>query len=131
MPGIAGVINFEDTPNSERVVDAMVASMQNERFYVSGTHATPEMGTYVGWAAHKNSFAASQLFLNEQHDIALIVAGECFVDSNTLIGLIKKGHRIENENDWIVHLYEEEGEQLFEKLNGLFSGVLHYRNVRP
>ena len=90
MPGIAGVINFEDTPNSERVVDAMVASMQNERFYVSGTHATPEMGTYVGWAAHKNSFATSQLFLNEQHDIALIVAGECFVDSNTLIGLIKR-----------------------------------------
>ena len=124
MPGIAGVINFEDTPNSERVVDAMVASMQNERFYVSGTHATPEMGTYAGWTAHKDSFAASQLILNEQRDIALIIAGECFADFDTRIISEKKGHRIEEKNDWIVHLYEEEGEQFFEKLNGLFSGVL-------
>ena len=131
MPGIAGVINFEDTPNSERVVDAMVASVCRRPGNGWRPHATPGMGIYVGWVAHKNSFAANQVFLNEQHDISLIVAGECFVDSNTLIGLIKKGHRIENENDWIVHLYEEEGEQLFEKLNGLFSGVLHYRNVRP
>jgi asparagine synthetase B (glutamine-hydrolysing) len=84
------------------------------------------------WAGrHIRILSPRASYFNEQHDIALIVAGECFVDSNTLIGLIKKGHRIENENDWIVHLYEEEGEQLFEKLNGLFSGVLHYRNVRP
>ena len=124
MPGIAGIFNSEHTADCERLVEAMVASMRNEPFYVSGTHATPGMGIYVGWVAHKNSFAANQVFLNEQHDIALIVAGECFVDSNTLIGLRKKGHRIENENDWIVHLYEEKGEQLFEKLNGLFSGVL-------
>jgi asparagine synthase (glutamine-hydrolysing) len=26
--------------------------------------------------------------------------------------------------DWLVHLYEEEGDQFFQKLNGLFSGLL-------
>jgi asparagine synthase (glutamine-hydrolysing) len=74
--------------------------------------------------AHKNSFAASQVFLNEQDDIALIVAGECFADFETRTNLGKKGHRIEKNDDWIVHLYEEEGEQFFEKLNGQFSALL-------
>ncbi len=124
MPGIAGIINSERTADCERLVEAMVASMRNEPFYVSGTHATPGMGIYVGWVAHKNSFAANQVFLNEQHDIALVFAGECFEGSETRTNLRKKGHKINRDNDWIVHLYEEEGEQLFEKLNGLFSGVL-------
>jgi asparagine synthase (glutamine-hydrolysing) len=102
----------------------MVRSMQYESFYTSGTFFAPELGVYVGWTAHENSFAASQVFFNEQRDIALIVSGECFADSETCSNLRRKGHRLETANDWLVHLYEEEGEQFVEKLNGLFSGLL-------
>ena len=41
------------------------------------------------------------------------------------LSLRQKGHRLEkNKGDWLVHLYEEEGDLFFEKLNGLFSGLL-------
>lgn len=125
MPGIAGIISQKPAPECESLVKTMVASMENERFYVSGTYAVPGMAVYGGWVAHEESFAAGQIFFNEQRDIALIFSGECFVDPETRVGLRQRGHRLEgNTADWLVHLYEEEGDQFFEKLNGLFSGLL-------
>ena len=84
----------------------------------------PELGVYAGWTAHENSFAADQVFLNEQRDIALLLSGECFVDQEVRSALKRNGHCLEETNNWLVHLYEEEGEQFVEKLNGLFSGLL-------
>src|SRR4029077_15605335 len=49
---------------------------------------------------------------------------ECYVDPETRSSLTKKGHILGNSNDWLVHLYEEDGDQFFEKLNGLVSGLL-------
>jgi asparagine synthase (glutamine-hydrolysing) len=102
----------------------MVGAMEYEAFYDSGTHSIPKLGIYTGWVAHEDSFAASQAFFNEQRDIVLVMAGECYVDPETRNSLTRKGHRLENSDDWLVHLYEEEGDQFFEKLNGLFSGLL-------
>jgi len=92
----------------------MVASMENETFYTSGMYAVPEMGVYGGWVAHKDSFAAGQVFFNEQRNVALIFAGECFADPEMHAELRRKGHEIgEAAGDWLVHLYEEEGDQFF------------------
>jgi asparagine synthase (glutamine-hydrolysing) len=102
----------------------MVGAMEYEAFYDSGTHSIPKLGIYTGWVAHEDSFAASQAFFNEQRDIVLIMAGECYVDPETRSSLTRKGHRLENSHGWLVHLYEEDGDQFFEKLNGLFSGLL-------
>src|SRR5437899_10147893 len=121
MPGIAGMISRRPGRECESLVRAMVASMEHERFYTSGMYAAPEMGVYGGWVAFEDSFAAGQVFFNEQKDIALIFSGECFEDSETRTGLRQKGHRL---GDWLVRLYEEEGDRFFEKLNGLFSGLL-------
>lgn len=99
--------------------------MVHETSYISGMHFVPEMGIYAGWTAHDGSFAAHQLFLNEQKDVAVVLSGECFVDNDVFIHLKQKGHRFQkNKGDCLVHLYEEEGDKFFEKLNGLFSGLL-------
>jgi len=125
MPGIVGMISQRPPEDCQRLVETMVAVMQHERFYVSGTHFVPEMGLYAGWVAHENSFAASQPFLNERRDLALILSGECFLDPQTRIELHRKGHDIgTNKASWLVHLYEEQGEQFFGNLNGIFSGLL-------
>jgi asparagine synthase (glutamine-hydrolysing) len=125
MPGIVGMISQRPAEECESLVRAMVASMEHESFYSSGTYSAPDMGTYGGWIAHENSFAANQVFFNEQKDVALIFSGECFLDPEIRADLIQKGHILEkNRGDWLVHLYEEEGDQFFEKLNGLFSGLL-------
>lgn len=103
----------------------MVAPLKHEDFYTTGTYFVPEMGVYAGWIALENSFAANQVFFNEQRDIAILFSGECFIDPQTLIELRDAGHDLGNEDaNWLVHLYEREGNDFFGKLNGLFSGLL-------
>lgn len=124
MPGIAGIISDRPVEECQRLVRAMVLSMEHEPFYTSGVYAAPWLGVCVGWIAHENSVAAGQVFFNEQRDIALVLSGECFVDQETRSTLKRKGHELAETNNWLVHLYEEEGERCFEKLNSLFSGLL-------
>ena len=99
--------------------------MDYEPIYNSGTYSVTEMGIYAGWVVHENSFGAGQPFFNEQRDIALLFSGECFPDPEMRTELTRKGHELgEGASAWIAHLYEEEDEQFFGKLNGLFSGLL-------
>ena len=99
--------------------------MEHELFYDSGLYCVPEMGIYAGWVAHENSLAAGQPFVNEVNDIVLLLSGECFVDREVGVQLRQKGHELGcAAGSWLVHLYEEEGDGFFEKLNGLFSGLL-------
>ena len=85
----------------------------------------PEMGIYAGWVVPRNSFGAGQPCFNEQRDIALLFSGEFFADPEMRIDLTRKGHELEEAvSAWIAHRYEEQGDRFFEKLNGLFSGLL-------
>ena len=108
----------------------MLDCLRHEVFYVNGTHAEPAMGIYCGWTAQAGSFAASQLFENEQRDVALILSGECFAPAGKRESLRQAGHVVgPNPGDWLVHQYEESGVEFFKSLNGLFSGVLIDRRV--
>jgi asparagine synthase (glutamine-hydrolysing) len=125
MPGIVGIISHRPPEECQDLVTSMVGSMEHEPFYASGMYAAPEMGVYGGWVAHENSFAAGQIFFNERKDIALLFSGECFADPETGAELRRKGHELaEAAGSWMIHLYEDEGDRFFEKLNGLFSGLL-------
>src|SRR6266446_11000334 len=118
MPGIAGIISQRPSEECQDLVTSMVGSMEHEPFYTSGMYGVPEMGAYGGWVTHENSFAAREPFFNEQRDIALLFSGECFVDPETRVDLKRKGHELgQAAGSWLVHFYEEEGDQFFEKLN--------------
>src|SRR5262249_43143243 len=108
-----------------RLVETMTGCLQHEKFHVSGTFSAAELGVYGGWVALQDSFAHCQPLTNEQADIILLVAGECFAEPDVRTQLKARGHCVEATNAaWMVHLYEEEGESFFEQLNGLFSGLL-------
>src|SRR5438132_6187639 len=125
MPGIVGIISRRPPEECQSLVKSMASSMEHEPFYHSGTYSVPEMSIYAGWTVHENSRSTGQPFFSEQRDIALLFSGECFVDPETRIGLRQKGHDLgQAASSWLVHLYEEEGDRFFEKLNGLFSGLL-------
>src|SRR5256885_7369268 len=125
MPGIVGIVSERPSEECKNLVKSMVASMEHESFYDSGMYSVPEIGIYPGCVAHKNSFAAGQPFFNERRDVVLLLSGECFADPETQTGLRQKGHELgQAAGSWLVHLYEEEGDRFFEKLNGLFSGLL-------
>lgn len=125
MPGIAGIISRRPPEECQRLAQAMIATMEHEPFYVSGEYADARTGLHAGWVAHESLFAANQPFLNEHEDIVLLLAGECFLDHQVGDELRQNGHNIgANKASWLVHLYEEQGEQFFGNLNGLFSGLL-------
>src|SRR4030095_968008 len=125
MPGIVGIISERSPEECQSLVKSMASSMQYESFYKSGTYSVPEMGVYAGWVAHENSFVTGQPFFNERRDVVVLVSGECFVDPGKRTDLRRKGHDLgQAAGSWLVHLYEEEGDRFFEKLNGLFSGLL-------
>src|SRR5437764_15431248 len=125
MPGIVGIVSQRPSEECQSLVKSMASSMQYESFYKSGTYLAPEMGIYAGWVAHENSFAAGQPFFNERSDVVLLLSGECFVNIGERTGLKQKGHDVGQTADTsLVHLYEKEGDRFFEKLNGLFSGLL-------
>jgi asparagine synthase (glutamine-hydrolysing) len=125
MPGIVGIVSQRSPEECESLVKSMASSMEHESFYESGMYSVPEMSIYAGWVAHETSFATGQPFFNERRDVVLLFSGECFVNPETRTGLRQKGHDVRQAaGSWLVHLYEEEGDRFFEKLNGLFSGLL-------
>src|SRR5205807_4875500 len=125
MPGIFGIVSQRPPEECKSLVKSMASSMKHEPFYHSGTYSVPEMSVYAGWVAHENSFGAGQPFFNERKDVVLLFSGECFMDPETRTALRQKGHELQQAaGNWLVHLYEEEGHHFFEKLNGLFSGLL-------
>ncbi len=125
MPGIVGIISRKPAAECARAVKTMAATMRHETFHTTGIFSAPELGVYTGWVAHENSFADHQVFQNETQDIALVFAGECFVEAETKNRLRRNGHSFSSTGgDCLVHLYEELGEKFFAELNGLFSGLL-------
>jgi asparagine synthase (glutamine-hydrolysing) len=110
MPGIVGIISQKPAAGCEARVQRMLASMRHEIFYKPETLYVSAMNIYCGGMAFENS--TSQIFSNEQKNVILIFSGECFLDSE-----------IATEN-FLIRLYEQSGQKFFEKLNGLFSGLL-------
>jgi len=125
MPGIAGIISRRPPDQCRRVVQAMVASMQHETFYASGTTFVPELGVYAGWVTHEKSFAASQAQIHQQEDILCVFAGECFFDAKTKREIAAQGQApAEADVASLIALYRKLGERFWLRLNGLFSGLL-------
>ncbi|HTV40883.1 MAG TPA: asparagine synthase-related protein [Candidatus Sulfotelmatobacter sp.] len=125
MPGIFGIICRKPATECELALSSMGAAMRLETSCKAGTYSVPEMGVCCGWAAHENAFAADQPFLNEKEDVVLVLTGECFLDPQIGADLRRDGHNVgTSKASWLVHLYEREGDKLFGRLNGLFSGFL-------
>ena len=125
MPGIAGVVSQSGANVDDRLLQAMIGTMLHEPSYSSGSYINAEIGVSVGWVSHQGSFSDCMPVWNENHDVCLLFSGEDHRDKEDVAGLHAKGHKCGHSNaEYIVHLYEEFGDGVFEALNGWFSGVL-------
>lgn len=125
MPGIAGIISRRSPDECQRLVQAMIDSMQYESFYVSGTRFIPDIGVYGGWVAHKDSFAARQSACDEYNDVTLLFSGECFPSFHSFGQPVSTENQGNNHNiNELPRLYNEKGDSFVAQLNGLFSGLL-------
>ena len=122
MPGLVGIISKQKPDNCERQVRTMLASMQYEDFYNSGVYCNPETSVYVGWTCHRKSYSDCLPVTNHARDLVLLFTGEVFEDQHQ--PSIGKSEGSANNAGRLIRLYEDYGENFFEKLNGWFSGLL-------
>ena len=110
MPGIAGIISQRPVAECRARLQFMLDTMRHETFYQAAALSFSEMGIYAGAVSFENG--DDGIIFDENEEVALIFAGECFLESK--IADVKK----------LIELYENEGESFLGKLNGLFSGLL-------
>lgn len=125
MPGISGIISTICHEANEEDLGLMVKCMMHEPHYRTGSYINTDIGLYVGWTSHEGSFSDCNPIFNERRDLALIFSGEVFSEAGVVDGLKCRGHDFDRSNaGYLVHLYEEEGDDFFKRLNGWFFGVL-------
>ena len=125
MPGITGIITKQVSGCEKELVNAMINCMQHETFYTHDTYHNADNGLFIGFTAIENSFADCMPIFNETKDVILFLTGECYEDTYKINKLAKQGHHFEPENaSYLVHQYEEEGDEIFKNLNGWFNGIL-------
>lgn len=88
----------------------MIGIMKCEDFYRSETCAVPELKIHAGFVGFNES--RDGIFSDPTGNIVLVFSGECFLPDG--VATIDK----------IARLYEREGDQMLEKLNGLFCGLI-------
>lgn len=125
MPGITGIISKMPREKNEKALKLMVECMAHESFYNTGTYINEQIGLYTGWICHKGSFSDCMPIFNEKKDLVLIFFGENFADKDLFLQLKRKHHIFDSSNaSYLIHLYEELGDDFLEELNGWFSGIL-------
>ena len=129
MPGIVGLITKLPRSQAEPQLLKMLASLQHESFYTSGTLVDEQLGVYLGWVVRRNSFADGMPLASEKGDVLLVFSGENFPPPGTARRLQEKGHCFQPDGpSYLVHLYEDDPSFLAD-LNGRFHGLLIDRNA--
>lgn len=127
MCGICGILNFNE---KEQIDKALLQKMSGAM-----THRGPDdEGIYVdnrvGMAMKRLSvidlISGHQPIHNEDETIWIVCNGEIYNFKQLKDTLIKQGHCFYTGTDVevIIHLYEQEGENCVEKLQGMFSFCL-------
>lgn len=125
MPGIVGIITSSARNIEEELTRSMLETMIHERFYSHGLLVEKNYGFFIGYLAIQNSFSDCMPIFNENKDIALFLTGECYDEPGIQSELMNKGHKFNSSNaSYLVHRYEELGENLFGELNGWFNGII-------
>lgn len=128
MPGLVGLITERPRARAEAELRRMLAPLHHHPAYVTGVWSDEGLGVYVGWTAHRRSFAASMPLSNEQHDLVLVFSGEDYPDPGCAQALKERGHAVGQGASYLVHLAEEPGFPAV--LNGRFHGILADRRAQ-
>jgi asparagine synthase (glutamine-hydrolysing) len=125
MPGICGIISKKSSEKSKQDILKMLNCLLHEDFYSSGTYFNEEIGIFLGWTCHKESFSDCMPVINEKKDLVMVFFGEDFCEKDVFTYLKSKNHKFDKYNaSYLIHLYEESGIEFLKDLNGWFNGVL-------
>lgn len=130
MCGISGVFRISSAePVSRAVIEAMTQTM---------VHRGPDDSGYALYDRAALGFrrlsiidlsTGNQPILSEDGTLCLVCNGEIFNYRELRDELLAKGHRFRTRTDVevLLHLYEEMGERMLDRLNGQFAFALYDR----
>ncbi|MCX9085641.1 MAG: asparagine synthase-related protein [Candidatus Methanoperedens sp.] len=122
MPGIIGIVSTKDAEdNNEKLLTRMCNAIKHKEWYKTDIHT----GISAGLArVHLGIFnPESQPIFNEDKSLCIIMDGEIYDYEDLKKELIHKGYSfpIANDPEFILHLYEEYGNDLVHRINGSFT----------
>lgn len=122
MCGIAGKINFEG-PVDGAVVQRMCSAMRHRGPSSRGTYARDGVALGMQRLAIIDVVGGDQPMFNEDRSVAVVMNGEIYNFQELRRELLAKGHTFSSHSDTevLVHLYEEFGERMVDRLRGMFA----------
>lgn len=127
MCGVAGVIDLcgRHEPHRE-TVEAMTEALTHRGPDDDGYLFAPGMGLGHRRLSIVGIESGHQPIYNEDRTVAVMFNGELFEHEELRRSLKAKGHIFKSTTDTevLVHLYEEQGEDVFTNLNGQFAVIL-------
>jgi asparagine synthase (glutamine-hydrolysing) len=133
MCGIAGVLYADRArPLDGRILKAMGDSIAHRGPDAEGFWTEPGIGLVHRRLSIIDLSGGDQPIGNEDDTVQVMYNGEIYNYQELRAGLEARGHRFRTQSDTevIVHLYEEQGEQLVERLRGMFAFALWDRPRR-
>src|SRR5262249_29438708 len=127
MCGIAGVVFRDPGRCADRsVLKAMADAIRHRGPDAEGFWHEPGVGLAHRRLSIIDLSSGDQPIGNEDGSLQIIFNGEIYNFPELRSDLEARGHRFRTRSDTevIVHLYEEEGERLVERLRGMFTFAL-------
>ncbi len=119
MLGLVGLITRLPRHDAEAKLLRMVAALRRGTTDVSGTWRNEDLGIYAGWVEHGDVSSKNVPMHNESRDLALLISGEVFPESDACPGQPSQ------------LIQAAENDPCFPKrLNGLFHGILSDKRDR-
>jgi len=127
MCGIAGLIDLRDRrPVDQSFLQPMVEAIRHRGPDDLGFHVEPGLGLGACRLSIIDIAGGHQPISNEDGTIWVAFNGELFDYPEIRQSLLARGHTLKTRCDTeaIVHLWEDHGEQLFDRLRGQFAFAL-------
>jgi asparagine synthase (glutamine-hydrolysing) len=122
MCGIAGIVGRVDRDT----LQAMVAALTHRGPDDEGLWLAPDIGMGMRRLSIIDLAGGRQPMTNEDETLRVVFNGEIYNFRELRSDLIQRGHRFRTQSDTevLLHLYEEMGPGLVERLRGMFAFAL-------
>lgn len=130
MPGLVGVVGDMAPEARDKLLEDMAQALKHEDWYHVHLYTDADVG--LGRVSLGILNPEPQLIWNEDHTLCIVMEGEVYGYEDEKRELIERGHRFQVDNDpeYVLHLYEEYGEDFALKLNGAFVAAIWDRRKR-